>query len=251
MTAVTVRPPDAPTPCRDVAWPRARELAHAAPAARAALSVRSVPLARAAGLTLAEELRAEQPLPGFDTAAMDGYAVGPGTGGRWRVLASLRAGEVWAGGALGAGDAVEISTGAPVPHGAHAVLPLEHAVRDGATVRGPSLPHGKHIRRAGEDAPRGACLAPAGARIGPALLGLAATSGHDTLSVRPRPRVRLLVTGDELTHSGRPGAGRVRDALGPLLLPLIHDLGGAITDVHHVPDRPIGSLATAVHTTPP
>ncbi|MEU6200703.1 molybdopterin-binding protein [Streptomyces sp. NPDC047061] len=104
--------------------------------------------------------------------------------------------------------------------------------------------------RAGEDAPAGSPLAQAGTRIGPALLGLAAACGHDTLPVRPRPRVRILVTGDELTHTGRPAPGRVRDALGPLLPPLVQAMGGETADVHHVPDRPTGSLATAVHTLP-
>lgn len=55
---------------------------------------------------------------------------------------------------------------------------------------------------------------------------------------RPRPRVRVLVTGDELTHTGRPAPGQVRDALGPLLPSLVHTLGGGVTDLHHVPDRP-------------
>lgn len=231
---------------RDVPWARARELAHGA---AHPLPVREAPFADAAGLTLAEGLRTPQPLPGFDTAAMDGYAVGPGPG-PWRLEGMVRAGAAWEGGTLAPGEAVEISTGAPVPPGARAVLPLEHALRNAGRVRGPVPAEGKHIRRAGEDAPAGACLAPPGTRIGPALIGLAAACGHDTLPVRPRPRVRVLVTGDELVHTGRPGPGRVRDALGPLLPPLIDTLGGDTSDVRHVPDHPTESLAAAVHTTP-
>lgn len=179
---------------------------------------------------------------------MDGYAVaGPGP---WlRSAGAVRAGAVEAPGELAEGEAVEISTGAQVPRGAEAVLPLEHAVRAGATVRGPAPTPGKHIRRAAEDAAAGACLAPAGTRAGPALLGLAAACGHDTLPVRPQPRVRILVTGDELIHSGRPAPGQVRDALGPLLPPLVHTLGGEVTGVRPVPDHPAGSLATVVLTT--
>ncbi|MEU0841608.1 molybdopterin molybdotransferase MoeA [Streptomyces sp. NPDC005962] len=232
--------------CRDVPWARARELAHAAPRP---VPVRHVPLAEAAGLTLAEELCTPQPLPGFDTAAMDGYAVGPGPG-PWRLRGTVRAGADPVGDALAAGEAVEISTGAPVPPGARGVLPLEHARRDATTVRGPAPAEDKHIRRAGEDAPAGACLAPPGTRIGPALVGLAAACGHDTLPVRRRPRVCVLVTGDELIHTGPPGPGRVRDALGPLVPPLVDAFGGEVTAVRHIPDRPAGSLATAVHTTP-
>ncbi|MFD5729332.1 MULTISPECIES: molybdopterin-binding protein [unclassified Streptomyces] len=78
------------------------------------------------------------------------------------------------------------------------------------------------------------------------MLGPAAACGNDTLPVRPRPRVRVLVTGDELTRAGRPATGRVRDALGPLLPPLIEASGGETVDVRHVPDRPVGSLRACV-----
>ncbi|MFG2713022.1 molybdopterin-binding protein [Streptomyces goshikiensis] len=119
---------------------------------------------------------------------------------------------------------------------------MEAAVREGPAVRGPAPALGRHVRRAGEDAATGSVLAPAGARVGPALLGLAATCGYDTLVVRRRPRVRILVTGDEFARSGRQGPGRVRDALGPLLPPLVEAAGGEVADVRHVPDRPAGSL---------
>ncbi|MFD3469126.1 molybdopterin molybdotransferase MoeA [Streptomyces sp. NPDC058682] len=225
-----------------VSWARARVLAHGA--ARP-LPARTVPLRDAAGLTLAAGLPTLQPLPGFDTAAMDGYAVS-GTG-PWRVRAAVRAGAPWAG-VLGAAECVEISTGAEVPAGTRAVLPLESAVTTGdGRVSGPLPPPGRHIRRTGEDAPAGRRLAPAGTGIGPALLGLAASCGHDTLPVRPRPRVGVLVTGDELEHAGVPGPGRVRDALGPLLPALVAELGGETEEVRYVPDRPSGRLAGAVH----
>ncbi|MCX5193287.1 molybdopterin molybdotransferase MoeA [Streptomyces sp. NBC_00249] len=223
-----------------VSWERARELAYGAAVAG---PVRVVPLGRAGGLTLAGELRSPHPLPAFDTAAMDGYAVaGPGP---WRVRGEVRAGAAWQG-RLGGGEAVGISTGAPVPAGADAVLPLELASAAGGLVSGPVLPPGRHVRRAGEDAPAGAPLAPAGTRVGPALLGLAASCGHDTLAVHTRPRVRVLVTGDELDRTGRPGPGRVRDALGPLLPGLVTELGGEAAGVRYVPDRPAGLLAREV-----
>ncbi|WP_328787228.1 molybdopterin molybdotransferase MoeA [Streptomyces sp. NBC_00273] len=225
-----------------VYWARARVLAHGA--ARP-LPARTVPLRDAAGLTLADGLPALQPLPGFDTAAMDGYAVS-GTG-PWRVRAVVRAGAPWAG-VLGAAECVEISTGAEVPAGARAVLPLESAVTtDDGRVSGPLPQPGRHIRRTGEDAPAARRLAPAGTGIGPALLGLAASCGHDTLPVRPRPRVGVLVTGDELAHAGVPAPGRVRDALGPLLPALVAEFGGETEEVRYVPDRPSGRLAAAVH----
>lgn len=226
-----------------VPWEQARLLAHAAPQL---LAARRVPLTRAAGLTLAEEICTSVSLPAFDTAAMDGYAVAGA--GPWQLRGQVQAGTVWKG-TLAAGEAVEICTGAQVPRGASAVLSVELAVRDGATVSGTVTSAGTHIRRAGEDAPAGTPLAPSGTRIGPALLGLAATCGYDTLLIRPRTQVRILVTGEELTHSGASGAGRVRDALGPLLPTLVAELGGEVCEVRHLPDHPTDLLDAAVHPT--
>ncbi|MFD7630301.1 molybdopterin molybdotransferase MoeA [Streptomyces sp. NPDC059851] len=249
MPPATVTAPTPPATARScasspaVSWAHARVLAHGAPSRP--VPARAVPLREAAGLTLAEDLCALHPLPSFDTAAMDGYAVaGPGP---WRVRGTVRAGAPWEG-VLGAGECTAISTGAVVPGGAGAVLPLESAaVGDDGRVSGPAMPPGRHVRRAGEDAPAGARLAPAGSRIGPALLGLAASCGHDALAVRPRPRVGVLITGDELDRTGRPRPGRVRDALGPLLPALVTSLGGETRHTRHVPDRPAGLLSQAVH----
>ncbi|WP_242675655.1 molybdopterin molybdotransferase MoeA [Streptosporangium minutum] len=239
MISATTSADSAATGFRDMPWQQARRLAHA--------SARPVParpadLAQAAGLTLAQEIVTRSPAPAFDTAAMDGFAVAGA--GPWQVCGAVRAGTVFPAGELQAGQAVEISTGAPVPAGADAVLPVELAVRDADRVLGPRLTPGRHIRRTGEDAPAGTRLAPSGSRIGPALLGLAAACGYDTLQVRPRPRIQILVTGDELVHHGRPGPGQVRDALGPMLPSLVQDMGGQAAAVCHVPDRP-GALADA------
>ncbi|MGW5114144.1 molybdopterin molybdotransferase MoeA [Streptomyces noursei] len=224
-----------------VSWTHARALAHSAARPSPA---RTVPLREAAGLTLAGDLRALQPLPAFDTAAMDGYAVAGR--GPWRVRAALRAGGTWEN-TLDPGECVEISTGACLPAGACAVLPLESAAaRADGTVAGPLPPSGRHVRKTGEDAPAGRRLAPAGTRIGPALLGLAASCGHDTLPVHANPRVGALISGDELDQSGIPRPGRVRDALGPALPTLVAELGGVSCGVRHVPDRPAGRLAAAV-----
>ncbi|MFE2147024.1 molybdopterin molybdotransferase MoeA [Streptomyces sp. NPDC059456] len=241
VAAPTASAPRTPPRARPVSWAQARVLAHGA--ARPA-GAEAVELREAAGLTLAEALAALHPLPSFDTAAMDGYAVaGPGP---WRVRAAVRAGAAWRG-VLGAGECVEISTGAEVPEGARAVLPLESAQADEhGRVSGPAPAPGRHVRRTGEDAPAGSLLAPAGTRIGPALLGLAASCGHDTLTVRPRPRVAVLVTGDELDRAGVPVRGRVRDALGPLVPALVAELGGECGPVRHVGDRPAGYLADAL-----
>ncbi|MFB4262656.1 molybdopterin-binding protein [Nonomuraea sp. GTA35] len=235
----------------------ARQLAHAA--AEPAPPVR-VALGQASGLTLAQDLVVATPLPAFDTSAMDGFAVSGA--GPWTIVGSARPGRPWTGRRLADGDAVEISTGAVVPPGTWAVLPVESAAvsdgrvtgpdepgaaRDGR-VAGPGLARGKHIRYTGEDAPAGTRLAPAGTPVGPALLGLAASCGYDELLVHRAPAVRAIVTGDELAHHGLPGPGRVRDALGPLLPPLIAGLGGRLDGLVHVPDHPVSALAEAVES---
>ncbi|GEL21754.1 molybdopterin molybdenumtransferase MoeA [Pseudonocardia sulfidoxydans NBRC 16205] len=218
-------------------WHSARRRAHAE---GRPLPGRPVELADAAGLVLAEDLVGLVPQPAFDTAAMDGYAVAGE--GPWTVVGEVRAGS------LRAGEAVAISTGAPVPAGALAVLPVEDTVRRSDEVAGAdgAMPApGRHIRRTGENSPAGEILAAAGSSVRPAMLGLAAAAGHDRLTVRPRPRVRLLVTGDELVTAGPGGAGRVRDALGPTLPPLVAALGGELVEAAHVRDS-IDGLADAV-----
>ncbi|HSV66625.1 MAG TPA: molybdopterin molybdotransferase MoeA [Mycobacteriales bacterium] len=223
-------------------WSDARVLAHAA---ATPLPPDTVPLAEALGGTLAAPLVAAVPVPGFDTAAMDGYAVAGG--GPWRVVRRVLAGHGDPG-QLGPGEAAEVATGAPVPRRTGSVLPAEQAERDGDLVTGRAEP-GRHIRRLGEDVPAGAELLPAGAAITPIVLGLAASAGHDQLAVRQRPRVVALLTGDELVHRGRPGRGQVRDAIGPLLPGLVAGFGAELAFRLPVPDQPEAELAAALDAT--
>lgn len=225
-----------------ISWDEARNRAYAAPVPLPAYRVQ---LTQAIDLTLAGELCALTSLPAFDTSAMDGYAVA-GTG-PYRIVGRAVAGAGW-GGILRRGEAVEICTGAPIPIGATAVLRAEHAVQIGRRVHGPSLTPGTHIRRTGEDAAAGACLAPIGTPVIPSLLGLAATAGHDTLLVHPKPAIAVLVTGDELIATGPSGFGQVRDALSPMLPALIDNLGGQVTELRHVRDQPAGELASAIQS---
>lgn len=219
-----------------VPWDRARELAHAA---AEPLAPAEVPLGAAGGRVLAAPLVAASPLPAFDNAAMDGYAVAGC--GPWRVRRRVLAGDGEAG-VLRDGEAVEIATGALVPDGTSAVLPYEHACRTGDRVTGDTAA-GRHVRRKGEEVAAGAELAPAGSVVTPVLLGLAASVGVDTLSVRPRPRLAVLITGDEIVVTGPPGAGRVRDAIGPMLPGLARHLGGDVVVTTPVPDSPPQRLA--------
>lgn len=211
-------------PAIPVSWSAARALVHAAGRAAAPDPV-DVPLAEADGLTLAEPLRTLTDLPAFPTSSVDGWAVRGD--GPWRVI-----GRVLAGGIppplTDDGTAVEIATGAMLPAGAAAVLRTEESSRDGdGPVSG--VPRSQPEWRApGEEATAGEQLLPAGTPVNPGVIGLAASCGHDTLRVRPAPKAALLVFGDELLTAGPPGAGRVRDALGPAVPAWLRRYGCAV-----------------------
>ncbi|MFD0204555.1 MULTISPECIES: molybdopterin molybdotransferase MoeA [Saccharothrix] len=220
-----------------IPWTEARQ---AARHAGKPLDVVELPLARASGAVLAAPLPALAAVPSFDNSAMDGYAVAGR--GPWTVVGRVRAGGV--AGSLHAGQAVEIATGAPVPSGADAVLPVEHAEAVGALVSG-DVELGRHIRRVGESCPAGVPLLPAGAVVTPAVLGLAASVGHDALAVHRRPRVAAVLTGDQVVTAGVPGPGRVRDAIGPVLPGLVGAAGGELAGVTYLVDHP-GALVEAL-----
>nr|WP_233515552.1 molybdopterin molybdotransferase MoeA [Marinitenerispora sediminis] len=229
--------PAVPVRHRATTWSRARDAARELATAHLRTGTREapvahVPLADALGAALAVPVTARAAVPACDSAAMDGYAVaGPGP---WRLVGRALAGRPGPVRRLRPGEAVEIATGAPVPARTEAVLPYERAVCDGDRIEGPVRP-GRHVRHRGESVPAGAVLAPAGTVVTPALLGLAAGTGHDSLPVR-RPRVAALVTGDEVVPTGLPGPGAVRDAIGPMLPGLVRWAGGVLAGSAHVAD---------------
>jgi molybdopterin molybdotransferase len=208
-----------------VDWEQARALAYEAGRA-AAGPAELISLPDADGRTLAEPLRALTDLPAFPTSSIDGWAVrGPQP---WRVVGRVLAGGI-AGPLEADGTCVEIATGAMVPAGAEALIRVEDSTRDDAgLVSGEPRPM-PEWRRPGEEANKDEELLPAGTAIDPAVIGVAATCGYETLSVRPRTRAALLVFGDELLTAGTPGAGRVRDSLGPQVPGWLRR-GGAIVD---------------------
>ncbi|MGW4896596.1 molybdopterin molybdotransferase MoeA [Kitasatospora sp. NPDC004240] len=222
---------------RALSWDRARSAAWRG--AGQPLPAVARTLHDALGHTLAAPLTALTDLPAFDTSAMDGWAVsGPGP---WRLRADgILAGRTPAG-PLAPGTAVPIATGAPLPPGATAVLRHEHGgpgTADGLLHdHGPRpLTHGRDVRLRGQECHRGDPLLPAGTTVTPAVLGLAAAAGYDRLAVRRRPTVELLLLGDELLTYGRPREGRVRDALGPLLPPVLRGAGAEVIGIHRVAD---------------
>ncbi|MEU1119966.1 MULTISPECIES: molybdopterin molybdotransferase MoeA [unclassified Streptomyces] len=242
VTPATPATPAAPPPGpaagehRDITpWPAARAAAERA-APRPVAEPAPVPLDRALGLILAAPLSALTDLPSFDTSAMDGWVVaGPGP---WDV----RADGILAGHgrpeALGCGQAVRIATGARIPQDATAVLRSEHGTLDdkGRLHARREVVTGQDIRPRGQECRSGDHLLPAGALVTPAVLGLAAAAGYDTLAVVRRPRAEVLVLGDELLTSGLPHEGLIRDALGPMLPPWLHALGADVTGVRRLGD---------------
>jgi molybdopterin molybdotransferase len=193
----------------------------------------SVPLVGAEGLTLAEPLVPLAPMPAFPTSSIDGWAVRGD--GPWRITGRVLAGEQ-APALTADGTCVEIATGAMVPAGTSTIVRVEDSTIAGDQVTGePRAPH--EWRDTGEEAAAGEELLPGGTLINPAVLGLAAAAGHDTLSVHAAPRVATLVFGDELLVQGVAGGGRVRDALGPQVPAWLRRLGAQATKpVAPVPD---------------
>jgi molybdopterin molybdotransferase len=199
----------------------------------------------AQGLLLAENVVTEVPLPGFDNSAMDGYAVravdtraaSPDNPVQLPVTGDVVAGTKSRSG-MGPGLSVRIMTGAPIPAGADAVIPLERTDRGVAkvTISEPVL-SGECIRRAGEDLAAGAPALSAGAAIGPQQIALLAAVGRDRVLVRPRPRVVVLSTGSELIEVGQqPGFGEVPDANSYLIAAAARDAGADAYRLGIVPD---------------
>lgn len=219
--------PRAPLP-----WTTARERARVT-GAEGGTPMAEEPLAGALGATLGADLLSVVDVPALDSSAMDGYAVSGQ--GPWTVLGRSLAGRRGPVVRLRHGEAVEIATGAVVPDGATAVLPHEHAAVSAGTVHG-GVGEGRHIRRRGETTPAGTLAARRGSPVTPALLGLAASLGRDTLPV-VRPLVRVVVTGDEVVGEGMPRPGAVRDAIGPVLPGLVAWAGGRCAPAARVPDR--------------
>jgi molybdopterin molybdotransferase len=167
------------------------------------LGAEDVPLTRALGRVLAADVTSTLSVPPFASSAMDGYAVAAGPEAELEVIGESRAGHP-AGVTVRPGVAVRISTGAAVPEGADAVVPVENAGAAAANgrVRVPAIGRGENVRYPGEDVPAGTRVLAAGTELGPAALGVAASVGRPALRCSLRPRVAVLVTGDELTEPG-------------------------------------------------
>ena len=203
----------------------------------------TLPLAQALGRTTAAPLLAAAAVPGFRASIMDGYAIAggdqPEPGQQWRLVGASAAGAPY-GMALAAGEAVRILTGAVVPEGSERVLPQELVALEGeqlALVK-PCGPNA-WIRQPTEEAAPGQELVPAGQRLGVAELGRLASCGVQQLRLRRRPRLGLLISGDELLPPGEErGPGQIWESNSALLTALLQRLGYAVADQRVVGDQP-------------
>jgi molybdopterin molybdotransferase len=193
-----------------------------------------VSISEANGLRTAEEVIASRPLPGFDQAAIDGYAVRSvdliGADEETPVVLPV-VGEIPAGSRhplrLQPGQAVRVAAGAPLPTLADTVVPVTHT--DGGTAKltvQRSVPSASFVRRVGEDVQPGDVAVRRDAVIGAAQVGMLAAAGKDKVLVHPRPRVSVVAVGDELIDVARtPGAGQIPDVCSHALTAAARDAG--------------------------
>ncbi|WP_448006366.1 molybdopterin molybdotransferase MoeA [Agromyces bauzanensis] len=235
--------PDGVAPLVRVSAHLERILASVAPLG----TVEVVRLADAAGRTLATSVDALVDLPSFDNSAMDGYAVRRADVAAAAVdapivldvVADLPAGsaeEV----TIGPGQAARIMTGAPVPAGADAVVPVERTDAGTARVAIHAAPRpGHHIRLRGEDLRAGDRVLTAGMELGARRVAAAAAAGLAELPVVAVPRVAVVATGSELVEPGAPLArGRIHDSNSLLLAALVAEAGCAVSEIRRLPDDP-------------
>ncbi|MFN8147144.1 MAG: gephyrin-like molybdotransferase Glp [Candidatus Nanopelagicales bacterium] len=212
-----------------------------------------VTLVESRGCVLAEDVTAPWPLPAFDQAATDGYAVraeelltaSDGKPTRLAVVDDVPAG-YRASHDLGAGQAIRIQTGAPVPEGANAVVPLDRTdggMREVAITRG--VRAGDHVRHRGDDVELGEVVVPAGTVVGPREIALLAAVGRGRVSVHPQPRVVVLSIGSELVEpGGQLAPGLVADSNGVTIAAAVQEAGALAYRVGPLRDDASTLLAT-------
>lgn len=213
---------------------RARMLARVRP-----LAPETVPLDAALGRVLRGEVVAVRDQPPFAASAMDGWAVraADADSTTLRIVGESAAGRGWTG-TLGAGEAIRISTGAPVPDGADRVVMQEQATRIGDRVTlDAALGAERFVRPRGADFADGDVLLTPGVRLDPWRIALAASAGRSDLVVGARPRVAIAPTGDELAAPGTaPGPWQIHDAAGAGLAAWFTMRGCAVERLQPLPD---------------
>jgi molybdopterin molybdotransferase len=241
-----------PRPLIELDSARRIVLEHTAP-----LDQEDVALESSLGRTLAEDITSNETVPGFENSAMDGFAVRARdtedatvrTPAVMRTIDESRAGRP-ARCNLKPHEAIAISTGAMLPEGADAVVPIEDVVQVGAEIEVPSpVEPGRYVRAAGEDIQAGELVLGAGTGVGPFELGVLASVGRAKVPCVSRPNVRVLTTGDELLGPDEPlRPGGVRDANAYTVPALARLAGAAVAGVQSVGDAE-GPTSAAVLAT--
>ncbi|MFI5261499.1 MAG: gephyrin-like molybdotransferase Glp [Candidatus Limnocylindrales bacterium] len=223
------------------------------------LGVEAVDVEAAVGRVVAAPVVARVTMPPWANSAMDGFAVRTAdvaVASAARPVELLVVGEVSAGhappGRVSAGSTMRILTGAMVPEGADAIVPVEQTDAAWGVAELPTrvgiraaVRSGDHIRAAGSDITAGQALADVGQVVHPATVGVLIAAGHRDVVVFRRPRVTVISTGDELVAPGRPlGPGQIHDSNGPMLAALAADAGATTERVTAVTD----DLATVART---
>jgi molybdopterin molybdotransferase len=209
------------------------------------LGVERVSVSAAHGRVASEAVVASVDVPAFARSAMDGFAVvGESTFGasaqapvELALIGETKAGR-WFGGKLRFGEAVRITTGAPIPTGADAIVMAEVAEANGDTVRvREAVAPGKHVSAVGEDIRRGDLVVERGRRLRPQDVGVLASLGVADIAVVRRPRVSIVVTGDEVLPAGDvPRDALISDADGPMLRALADRDGAGAIELRYLPD---------------
>jgi molybdopterin molybdotransferase len=177
------------------------------------LGAEQVPLMRADGRILAEEIHADRDFPQCDLATMDGFACrAVDRGMPLALIETIPAGQ-WPAKAIGPGQCARIMTGAPLPLGADSVVPVEYATTDSRTVRLRNSESMPNIRRRGQELHKGDKVLEPGTAITPPVAAVLAAVGCEPVSVRRRPRVSAIVTGTELVEPAEtPAAAQIRNS---------------------------------------
>ncbi|WP_298133324.1 gephyrin-like molybdotransferase Glp [Micropruina sp.] len=217
------------------------------------LDAQPVALAQAAGRVLADDLIARVAVPPFDNSAMDGFAVRAADVAQVPVELAVAGESAAVGGDIPAvrpGTAVRVMTGARVPPGADAVVPVELTDQPAGATPLPdrvriveSVPSGRHIRPAADNLAAGDLVLPAGTMLTPAAIGAAASVGYGELSVCARPKVAVIATGAELVEPGRAlAAGEIPDSNSVMVAGLVTAAGAELVTVARCGDEP-GALS--------
>jgi molybdenum cofactor synthesis domain-containing protein len=203
------------------------------------LPAEQIPLIEASGRILANDFVAGNDFPPFPASTMDGYAVIATDGSPWRDVVGVQAAGQLIDAEVTPGTAIKIMTGAPLPKGADAVVKVENTeiADDSVIIHQEFVEPGESVRQIGSDVKTGQLLVRAGSRIGPAEIGMLAAYGGDPVTVRRKPKVSIVSTGDELLEPSEPLApGKIRDSNRYMLRSALESAGAEVIWAGKGPD---------------